>query len=148
MRLWSLSPEYLDRQGLLALWREGLLAKKVLERKTKGYKNHPQLIRFRETEKPLDYINAYLFAVLNEAERRGYDFRGDKLRAEAGGLKNKLKNIKVSSGQLAYEFQHLLGKLKKRDLARYEQYYKIDKIKVNSLFKVVKGGVASWEKIK
>ncbi len=148
MRLWSLSPEYLDRQGLLALWREGLLAKKVLEGKTKGYKNHPQLIRFRETEEPLDYINAYLFAVLKEAERRGYDFRSDKLRAEAGGLKNKLKNIKVSSGQLAYEFQHLSGKLKKRDPARYEQYYKIDKIKVNSLFRVVKGGVASWEKIK
>ena len=29
MRLWSLHPRYLDRQGLTALWREGLLARAV-----------------------------------------------------------------------------------------------------------------------
>lgn len=30
MRLWSLHPSYLDRAGLLAVWREGLLAQSVL----------------------------------------------------------------------------------------------------------------------
>ncbi len=50
MRLWSLHPKYLDRQGLLAVWREGLLAQKVLQGKTKGYKNHPQLKRFQQQE--------------------------------------------------------------------------------------------------
>jgi len=32
MRLWTIHPKYLDRQGLLALWREALLAQKVLRR--------------------------------------------------------------------------------------------------------------------
>jgi len=30
MRLWSIHPKYLDRQGLLAVWRESLLAQSVL----------------------------------------------------------------------------------------------------------------------
>ena len=47
MRLWTLHPKYLDRQGLVAVWREGLLAQAVLHSNTKGYKNHPQLDRFR-----------------------------------------------------------------------------------------------------
>ncbi|WP_396134581.1 pyrimidine dimer DNA glycosylase/endonuclease V [Cellulomonas sp. ATA003] len=47
MRIWSVHPRYLDRQGLTAGWREGLLAQKVLTGTTKGYRNHPQLRRFR-----------------------------------------------------------------------------------------------------
>jgi len=43
MRIWSLHPKYLDSKGMVALWREALLAKQVLLNKTKGYKNHPQL---------------------------------------------------------------------------------------------------------
>src|SRR5690606_6899395 len=42
MRLWSLHPRYLDRQGLLALWREALLARAVLRGETRGYTLHPQ----------------------------------------------------------------------------------------------------------
>ena len=49
MRLWSLHPKYLDIKGLVACWREGLLARKVLLDQTKGYKNHPQLIRFNRS---------------------------------------------------------------------------------------------------
>ncbi|MDP4189551.1 MAG: pyrimidine dimer DNA glycosylase/endonuclease V, partial [Bacteroidota bacterium] len=79
MRLWSIHPQYLDRQGLLALWREALLAKHVLEGKTKGYKKHPQLVRFKTTEKPLDCINQYLSAVYEEAVKRGYDFERNKI---------------------------------------------------------------------
>jgi len=38
MRLWTIHPKYLDAKGLVALWRETLLAKHVLEGKTPGYK--------------------------------------------------------------------------------------------------------------
>jgi len=60
MRIWSLHPKYLDTKGLVELWRETLLAKHVLEGKTKGYKNHPQLNRFKIYSKPLEAINFYL----------------------------------------------------------------------------------------
>jgi hypothetical protein len=144
MRLWSLSPKYLDRSGLLAVWREGLLAKKVLEGKTKGYKNHPQLDRFKESRDRLSYIKAYLSGLVAEAERRGYNFQA----AKAGLLKKKLKTIKVNSGQVAYEFSHLLRKLESRN---YELYLKLKKIKkpsLHPLFRAVKGGIEKWEKIK
>ena len=59
MRLWSLHPQYLDARGLMAFWREGLLAKAVLEGKTKGYTTHLQLLRFRKQDRPLDAINVY-----------------------------------------------------------------------------------------
>ncbi len=142
MRLWSLSPKYLDRQGLLAVWREGLLAKKVLEGKTKGYKNHPQLTRFREQEKPIDYIKAYLLGIYQEAVSRGYEFNRDK----AGLLKKNLKNIKVSRGQIEYEFAHLLKKLAKRDPSRYNRLKGLAKPSPHPLFRIGKGGIEAWEK--
>jgi hypothetical protein len=43
MRLWSLHPQYLDPAGLVAVWREGLLARAVFAGQTTGYKHHPQL---------------------------------------------------------------------------------------------------------
>lgn len=36
MRLWSLHPNCLDAQGLVALWREALLAQAVLRGQTRG----------------------------------------------------------------------------------------------------------------
>ncbi|MFA6194307.1 MAG: pyrimidine dimer DNA glycosylase/endonuclease V [Patescibacteria group bacterium] len=142
MRLWSLSPQYLDRQGLLAVWREGLLAKKVLEGKTSGYKSHPQLTRFKEQEKPVDHIKAYLLGIYQEAADRGYKFNREK----AGLLKNKLKDIKVSSGQIEYEFAHLLKKLAKRDRSRYNELKSLVKPVSHPLFKIRKGGIELWEK--
>ncbi|MFA5754580.1 MAG: pyrimidine dimer DNA glycosylase/endonuclease V, partial [Patescibacteria group bacterium] len=115
MRLWSIHPKYLDRAGLLAVWREGLLAKKVLEGKTKGYKNHPQLIRFRTSSDPLTNINRYLSVIYYEAVARGYEFSAKKIR-----LAEKISpKIKVTDKQLAYEFRHLLKKLATRDPNRY-----------------------------
>jgi hypothetical protein len=58
MRLWSIHPKYLDSKGLVALWRESLLALKVLEGNTKGYKNHSQLNRFKQ--KPIESLKNYL----------------------------------------------------------------------------------------
>lgn len=143
MRLWSISPKYLDRQGLLAVWREALLAKKVLEGKTKGYKNHPQLARFKAQTEPLNHISAYLQGIYEEAARRGYKFDQEK----AGLLKKKLKDIKVSSGQIEHEFQHLLKKLAKRDKSRYKELKELTKPIAHPLFKIKKGGIEPWEKV-
>ena len=116
MRLWSLHPCYLDPKGLVALWREGLLARKVLKGETKGYRNHPQLIRFRSQNDPLAAIDAYLGAVCDEADKRGYHFDHTKITHQ-GGFSHI---IPVTDGQLLYEWQHLLQKLTKRDSERSE----------------------------
>ena len=79
MRIWSIHPKYLDSKGLVALWRETLLAKNVLENKTKGYKNHPQLNRFRESKKAIDCIDQYLWEVYKESEIRNYSFNKNKI---------------------------------------------------------------------
>ncbi len=143
MRLWSINPKYLDRQGLLAVWREALLAKKVLAGETRGYKNHPQLIRFRNSGRPREYINSYLTGLYLEAESRGYKFSKDKIR----NLKIFDKKIKVNSGQTDYEFKHLLNKLKVRDKERYNKIKNIKRPQVHFLFKIVSGEVENWEKV-
>jgi len=51
LRLWSIHPKYLDYKGLVAVWREGLLAKRVLMGETKEYRDHPQLLRLKGYEK-------------------------------------------------------------------------------------------------
>jgi len=145
MRLWSLHPKYLDRKGLLAVWREGLLAKKVLEGRTRGYKNHPQLVRFRKSKDPLLYINAYLYQIYLEAVRRGYRFDLNKIIPVEVEEK-----IPVTRGQVVYEFYHLLKKLERRDKKKYEELKNIDlnKLEVNPIFKIVEGGIEPWEKVK
>ncbi len=143
MRLWSLDPSYLDRQGLLAVWREGLLAKKVLEGKTKGYKNHPQLIRFKFFKKPNEAINSYLYFIFLESQKRGYSFDKTKISGD------KLNGIiKVTNKQLEFELEHLLKKLKKRDLEKFKEIKKLGqkKIKANPVFKTIKGKIEPWEK--
>lgn len=146
MRLWSIAPEYLDRQGLVALWRETLLARKVLLGQTKGYKNHPQLTRFRNTDDSIGYINQYLDSIYLEARRRGYNFDAAKISL----LKNKLKDIKVSNGQINYEFNHLLRKLETRDFGQFSKIksFSGEKIKPNRIFKVVEGKIEDWEQVK
>lgn len=143
MRLWSIHPRYLDKAGLVALWREALLAKHVLEGKTKGYCHHPQLIRFRDCPQPLRAINFYLHHVYLEACNRGYCF--DKAKV---GVFTEAIQISVSTGQIAYEWQHLLTKLKLRDLPRYQEVVKVKKVQPHPLFKVVKGDIEAWERPK
>ena len=70
MRLWSVHPRYLDAQGLVAIWREALLARAVLRGATKGYRHHPQLERFRAHASPRYAICAYLSAIQAEAYER------------------------------------------------------------------------------
>lgn len=140
MRIWSLHPSYLDSKGLVALWRETLLAKHVLEGKTKGYTNHPQLDRFKAAKKPLDCINHYLAEVYKEAVVRGYQFDRSKIN-----WKFTPQKMTVTSGQVAYESELLLRKLYKRDRKKYASVKALDKFKVHALFKVVRGPIESWE---
>lgn len=142
MRLWSLDPKYLDRQGLLAVWREGLLAKKVLAGQTKGYKNHPQLLRFKAGKNPQGLINNYLFCILEEARKRGYHFSKNKVRKSATQEK-----IVVTSGQLEYEREHLLKKLKQRSPENHKTFRQEKNIRPAKLFRVAKGKIAEWEKV-
>jgi len=142
MRLWSLHPQYLDTKGLVALWRETLLAKHVLEGKIKGYKNHPQLNRFKKSPSPADAIHSYLQFIYNEALKRGYHFDPAKFDDN-----KKHSPIPVTRGQLDYEWKHLLGKLKVRDKKLYNSLKGTDKIITHPLFKRVKGDVEDWEVI-
>src|SRR5580765_628818 len=103
MRLWSVHPSYLDRQGLLALWREALLARAVLRGRTRGYRHHPQLDRFRSHRQPAAAISTYLRAVHAEATRRGYVFDGSKV-----GRGRVRTLMTVTAGQMAHEWEHLL----------------------------------------
>src|SRR5581483_11263282 len=102
MRLWSLHPSLLDSKGLVALWREGLLAQKVLLGQTTGYRFHPQLQRFRETRNPVGAIGTYLWAVVEEAAERGYQFDASKI-----AMKKRALSMPVTRGQLEFERRHL-----------------------------------------
>lgn len=142
MRLWSIHPRYLDAKGLVALWREGLLAQKVLTGNTSGYKNHPQLKRFKKTDNPTGAIAGYLRCVVDEADRRGYSFNKGKIANRTMNRK-----IRITSGQIEYEFKHLLEKLKGRDPDLYRRFKMTSRIKVHPLFKKVRGQVEDWEKL-
>lgn len=141
MRLWSLHPEYLDARGLVALWREGLLAQAVLGGRTKGYVHHPQLERFRAQARPLGAIADYLRGVHAEASSRGYRFDGGKIGAAQGsGV------IAVSRGQVEHEWHHLMAKLAIRDPERRDRLGPVERPKPHPLFRIVPGGVEAWEK--
>ncbi|MEQ1877190.1 MAG: pyrimidine dimer DNA glycosylase/endonuclease V [Bdellovibrionia bacterium] len=144
MRLWSLHPQYLDSKGLVALWREGLLAQKVLEGRTKGYKNHPQLQRFKNVTVPLKFIGSYLQIVVDESVRRGYRFDHSKILFPRS---KKQPVLAVTRGQLKSETLHLLGKLKKRDPPRFQKLAGRNAFRPHPIFRVVAGPVAEWEKI-
>ncbi len=144
MRLWSLHPRYLDAKGLVALWREGLLARYVLQGSTRGYRNHPQLERFKAQAEPVAVLDSYLLTVYEEGLARGYRFD----RSKIGPYFSEAK-IAVTTGQLRYELTHLLHKLQRRDEGRYQALLSIVGLpEPHPLFYIVEGGIAPWEKIK
>lgn len=142
MRIWSIHPKYLDTKGLVALWRETLLAKNVLKGNTKGYKNHPQLVRFKNMLKPVISIDAYLHQVWLEATKRGYRFNRNKYDDV-----DEYSKLPVNSGQIAYERQHLLNKLYKRDLEKFKQCSQLAVFEPNPLFYITEGEIEVWEKL-
>lgn len=141
MRLWSLHPKYLDSKGLVAVWREGLLAKKVLEGKTRGYTKHPQLLRFRDQPNPVDTIERYLASILAEANSRGYAFDATKIRS----VESTVPELTVTSGQLAFETSHLLRKLQMRDAQKFDTVSLESQLVAHPIFSVVPGPVERWE---
>lgn len=138
MRIWSIHPKYLDGKRLIAVWRETLFARLVLQGKTKTYKNHPQLNRFKDIRNPLQMIDDYLHNILKESKKRKYNFNKSLIKK-----KQTKHKIKVTNKQLRYELDVLI---KKRNYPK--DLIKIKNPEPNSIFKVVKGKIESWEKIK
>lgn len=144
MRLWSIHPKYLDAKGLVALWRETLLAQDVLLQRTKGYHAHPQLERFKSQTDPVYALCLYLRFIYEEAKERGYNFKKSKI---IKWPKLSKQHIAIPRGQVQYEFKHLVKKIKMRDTEKYAQVKDVKRISVHPLFKVVNGDVASWERV-
>jgi hypothetical protein len=142
VRIWTLHPRYLDARGLLALWRETLLAQKVLRGRTRGYRHHPQLARFKAQPDPVAAVATYLSAVAAEARGRGYQFASSKIAAHS-----TTALVAATRGQLRYEWAHLKRKLRQRDPARYRAVRSLKMPRPHPLFRIVPGGVEPWEVI-
>lgn len=140
MRLWTLHPKFLDAKGLVALWRESLLAQSVLRGNTRGYRNHPQLTRFKECADPLAAIASYLRGVHAEAATRGYSFRLELV----GPPPVDSLQIEATDGQLFLEFEHLRQKLERREPRWLAQLDSIPR--AHPLFHIVPGAVSPWER--
>lgn len=140
MRLWSLHPMYLDGRGLVAVWREALLAQAVLRDRTRGYRHHPQVLRFRACPQPLGAIGAYLRAVRAEARNRGYRFTPQGISHAPCS-----EPIPVTRGQIEYEWSRLMAKLAVRDPARHAQLAAVRRPRAHPLFKIVPGAIEPWE---
>lgn len=141
MRLWSLHPKYLDPQGLVALWREALLAQAVLRGETRGYRSHPQLDRFKNHTAPLAAMALYLQAIYEEAVARGYAFDKSKIPVAA-----EPATLVVTTGQLGYEWTHLMNKLQARNFVLYQQWRETISPEPHPMFEIRAGQVESWER--
>jgi hypothetical protein len=174
MRLWTLHPRYLDRPGLTGGWREALLAQAVLAGRTRGYRSHPQLVRFRRHADTPAAVGAYLAALADEADRRGYRFDRSRIdcppAAVGTGVENgtpgaegapsvtppaiqpvmpsttPVRPIPVTEGQVAYEWQHLLAKLAERSPEQHAALRGVTDPEVHPLFQVVPGPIEDWER--
>ena len=141
MRLWSLHPQHLDAAGLVAAWREALLARAVLAGETRGYREHPQLIRFRGHADPSAAIAAYLAALLDEARSRDYRFDERKVPRHS-----RVARIKVTRGQLEYEWKHLRTKVQRRNSIWWRRIAGVREPEPHPLFVIVPGDVEAWER--
>jgi hypothetical protein len=141
LRIWTIHPRYLDSRGLVALWREALLARAVLLGRTRGYAAHPQLLRFRAAREPLAAINAYLVEVANEADARGYRFDRRKIIGPRSHPK-----LSETHGQLLTEWAHLRRKLGARSPEIAGRWRGIAVPAPHPLFRVVRGGARAWER--
>ncbi len=145
LRLWSLDPVYLDWKGLGGVWREGLLAQAVLLNRTKGWKNHSQLSRFKSHGYPILAIGFYLLKIYEEGCRRGYHY--DKSRIIK--IVDRVEPIKVTKGQLLFELEILKERLRERDTMKFREL-ELETSRCyprpHPIFEVVDGEVEPWEK--
>ena len=145
MRLWSIHPNLLDRAALVAGWREGLLAQKVLRGLTKGYRTHPQLERFRTLPDPVAGIATWLHGLADAADARGYRFDRTRVVLPPGD-----ERLELTDGQLALEWQHLRVKVTARDPEWLDRLDRLDQRgtagpRPHPMFELVPGPVAAWE---
>jgi hypothetical protein len=141
MRLWTLHPRYLDSKGLVAAWREALLAQKVLAGLTRGYRHHPQLVRFQRHSDPMAAIGAFLSGLAREAESRGYHFDGTKI--SKAGFRVRIAETR---GQLLYEWGHLKAKLRVRAPMDAKKLRGGGDPRPHPLFRIGPGAVRAWER--
>ena len=146
MRLWSLHPSLLDRQGLIACWRESLLAQAVLRGCTRGYTPHPPLERFREHPYPLTAVAAYLEGLYLESRSRGYRFDGGRILGGPAGHIDQANHISVTDGQLGFEWAHLQSKLAVRSPQLHHSGPPPKPVPVHPLFGATPGPPAAWER--
>jgi hypothetical protein len=142
MRIWSIHPQYLDWKGLGAQWRECLLAQKVIQGETKGWRNHPQLNRFKEHPEPQKATGFYLKEIHREASIRGYSYNYSKILEPV----ESVEKISITKGQLDYEFRILMERLEKRTPKRFEKNLNVKNILPHPLFQVIEGLPEKWEK--
>lgn len=146
MRIWTLHPSLLDSKGLVACWRETLLAQHVLSGTTRGYRNHPQLDRFKAHAQPLSAVCTYLHHLADEADARGYKF--DRTRVALTPA-HDLAPITVTTGQVAYELAFLQAKVQGRNPLWYTQTLQgLTNPPLHPLFQEVPGPIEAWEKVK
>jgi hypothetical protein len=147
MRLWSFHPKYLNQKYLNAVWYEGIVkAQSGLQ--DKGYKNHSGLIRFRSAENeipPLMLLAQYLHVIWWEALVRNYNYDTTKI---IGPLPVKVIKLTVTRGQLKYEWQLYLSKIKENDPDWYEKSKDINEPQPHPMFYVVEGEIEDWERVK
>lgn len=141
MRLWSIHPRYLDTRGLVALWRESLLAQRVLRGDTRGYRNHPQLLRFKTQRSPQAAIARYLTGVWYESRRRGFNFDREKI-----AVSGEAELIPITDGQIEYEFHWLCHKLTTRNPQHGESLRCVTIIDPHPFFIIVRGNPEPWER--
>lgn len=141
MRLWSIDPAQLDRAALVAGWREGLLAQKVLRGLTKGYTQHPQLERFRATDDPVAAVATWLHGLADAADARGYSFDRTRVVVEP----DPDLRLPLTEGQLAFEWGHLRVKCLQRSPEWWETVGSGEP-RPHRMFVVEPGPVAPWER--
>ncbi len=142
MRIWSIHPKYLDWMGLGAQWREALLAQKVLQGKTKGWRNHPQLNRFKDHPEPIKAAGYYLREIHRESQRRGYNYDFSKILEPV----ESVEKIQITIGQIEYEFNILMERLEKRSPSKFVENQGTDPVLPHPLFELREGAPEPWEK--
>jgi hypothetical protein len=151
MRLWTIHPKYLDCKGLVACWCEGLLAFNVLKGNTIGYKNHPQLLRFKQTRNPILKMNDYLHFICDEADNRGYKFDRSKLFERTDSDEQSFNVISVNHKQVLYEWDFLKEKVLFRGGDwKHPPLFTIRECEdvCNPMFYIIPGEIEDWEKVK
>ena len=118
-----------------------MLAQKVLTGETRGYRHHPQVVRFRAQADPPAVIASFLAGLAEEAHRRGYRFDVTKILP-----RRCPERLPETDGQLLYEWSHLKAKLRARAPQMFRELRRVAIPEPHPLFRIVRGGVRDWER--